>query len=297
MKRTQLLAAALVSFFTISCEQSEVAAPSVSQSIAGEVSQQQQSVISSVETYRKNLLVEERFETPELADFISGNYSAFYKMQSSRLYSFDASAEKAKKGTRSGKFEMLKADAAAGVIRSEAASRNAETNRHRWYGLSLYLPSSDWSTSNDWEIITQFWSQHDAGEEAHNPPIELFVSKGRLKLGVKWASAPIHTDATRDGELKFDLGLLPKDKWADFVYHINYSYKEDGLIQVWMDGKLVVNHKGPNSYNDQKIPFFKYGIYKRNWDTATTKRRLFVDEVRVGNENATYNDVAPTRKL
>src|SRR5690606_22280099 len=197
-KRTQLLAAAFVSFFTFSCEQADVAAPVVSQSVEGQVSQQQQALISSVETYRKNLLVEERFEAPELADFISGNYSAFYKMQSAKLYSFDASTEKAKKGNRAAKLEMLKPDAASGVIRSEASSRLAESNRHRWYGLSMYLPATNWNTSNDWEIITQFWSQQDAGEQAHNPPIELAVSKGRLSLGVKWAAAAIHTDATRD---------------------------------------------------------------------------------------------------
>ncbi|RAU82007.1 polysaccharide lyase [Pontibacter arcticus] len=293
MKRTQLLALSLLSFLTFSCEQEEAVQPDVvASTIDTEMSIQ--SEITSVDSYRRNLLTEERFEKHEGSSFIDGTYSPFYKVQAKRIHNFDATTAKARKGSRSAKFELRKSD--SGVIRSESIGRQSETNRNRWYGLSMYLPSANWSTSNDWEIITQFWSQQDPGEPSHNPPIELFVSRGRLKLGVKWASARIHTDSNRDGEKKYDLGPVPKDKWVDFVYHINYSYKSDGVLEVWMDGKKVVDHRGPNSYNDAKVPYFKYGVYKRNWDSKTSKRLLYIDEVRVGNENATYNDVAPIRK-
>ncbi|MDO6391757.1 malectin domain-containing carbohydrate-binding protein [Pontibacter sp. BT731] len=115
-----------------------------------------------------------------------------------------------------------------------------------------------------------------------------------MYLKVVWASKAIHTDATKDGEKTYDLGPVEKDKWLDFVYHINFSYKSDGVLEVWKNGVKVVDHRGPNSYNDQTVPYFKYGIYKRNWENIS-KRVIYVDDVRVGSENATYNDVAPSR--
>jgi hypothetical protein len=55
----------------------------------------------------------------------------------------------------------------------------------------------------------------------------------------------------------------------------------------------VVDHRGPNSYNDEVVPYFKVGLYKRKWNMVS-KRVLYADEVRIGNGNATYSDVAPS---
>lgn len=84
----------------------------------------------------------------------------------------------------------------------------------------------------------------------------------------------------------------------DFVIHIKWSYKSDGFIQVYKDGKLVVDKAGPTSRNDQGGIFFNTGIYKPKFETQpgesdVDKRILYFDEIRIGNADARYEDVAP----
>ena len=69
------------------------------------------------------------------------------------------------------------------------------------------------------------------------------------------------------------------------------------------DGKQVLNHKGPNCYNDPNGPYFKIGIYHPAWKDfeATSfnaekvvipRKVIYHDEVRVA-ANASYEAVAP----
>ncbi len=259
------------------------------------------SALTSVDSYRKNLLIEERFETSLSAANPNNKYhEAFpiwyndFKVAAYKPYSFNVSSTVKKAGSTSARFEMRKADAAE-VDRVEFMPTWQETNKNRWYGLSIYLPSANWATGKDWEILTQFWSQYDPGEGGHNPPVSLFVQNGRYVVKIRWDKDKFHVNGQEDGNKTYDLGPVEKDKWLDFVYHINWSYGSDGVVEVWKNGQKVVDHRGPNSYNDPGVPYFKFGIYKTNFiDGSISNRIAYIDEVRVGNENATYNDVAPT---
>ena len=84
------------------------------------------------------------------------------------------------------------------------------------------------------------------------------------------------------------------------MFHVKWSHKSDGLLEVWKDGKLVVRKTGPNTYNDKRGPFLKMGIYKPQWKSKpelskVTKRVIYFDEVRVGDASASYEDVVPSR--
>ncbi len=61
-------------------------------------------------------------------------------------------------------------------------------------------------------------------------------------------------------------------------------------------------YKGPNMYRvtgDIKNPSWKLGIYKSAWNgtakTKSTKRVLYFDEIKMGNEYATYEEMAPVK--
>ena len=81
------------------------------------------------------------------------------------------------------------------------------------------------------------------------------------------------------------------------MVHVLWSYGEDGVLQIWKDGELLVDRDGPNAFNDAEGPYFKMGIYK-GWSNPDTvgdvdSRLLYHDELRIGGPEAVYCDVAP----
>lgn len=272
-----------VSVFLFSCEPEEIVEPKVV--AQPEVALADAKVINSYDKQRKNLLAEGRFEP------IVSNY---FTKQVFTNHGLTIQGRLKRTGSNAARFDLRKADRR---IRSEIVLPS-ETQSNRWYGMSFYLPNNFWDTDKDpdaWDIITQWHGVDDAGEPARTPPISLVVMKGQLKLVVYWATKSINTNATVSGKKVFPIGPIQKNKWVDMVYHINFSDKSDGVIEVWKSGKKVVDYRGPNCYNDKYYPYFKAGIYKRKWNKIT-QRVVYLDDVRSGNGNATYKDVSPSGK-
>src|SRR5690606_8212503 len=69
-----------------------------------------------------------------------------------------------------------------------------------------------------------------------------------------------------------------------------HSYNSDGVTEVWINGRKLMDQKGRNINNDP-LPKWKIGIYKSEWEdgrTTVSSRELYFDNIRVGDENATY---------
>lgn len=81
---------------------------------------------------------------------------------------------------------------------------------------------------------------------------------------------------TKSGACIFEkpIAEVPINQWLNFKVQIKYStYSldrdeplESGFVKVWIDGELVANWKGDIGKNDEKGPYFKYGIYKPGTD-------------------------------
>jgi hypothetical protein len=184
--------------------------------------------------------------------------------------------------------------------RAELKLRPVPANSERWYGLSVFIPKEYTLEPKSFEIITQFISppDKDLGEKWHRPSLTLSMRKKGFTLTNYWDSRQITKGKQFEGRQQWNLGDVEKGKWIDFVYHAKWSYKSDGLLEVWKDGKLIVQRKGANTFNDKRGPYFKMGIYKPDWKSRpersiTTQRIIYFDEVRVGDASASYKDVAP----
>ena len=170
-----------------------------------------------------------------------------------------------------------------------------------WYGFSIFLPDS-YVPDSVWEIVAQWHGRpdFDIGEDWRNPPLALHTSDGVWTVSNIWDSkANTFESGERvySGSRHFDLGAYVTGRWTDWVFHVKWSYESDGILQIWQDGVLVVDEPGPNTFNDERGPAFKMGIYK-GWKHPEAqgnvdKRVLFHDELRIGNASATYCDVAP----
>jgi hypothetical protein len=111
---------------------------------------------------------------------------------------------------------------------------------------------------------------------------------------IRWDSTRIKLNNTSEGLLYIDLGEIPKGEWIDWVVHIKFSHTNTGILEVWMNGDKVIDRQNmPNSYNDEKYPYFKFGVYRWDWGTTTSQRAIFFDEVRIGNGNSSYDEVKP----
>jgi hypothetical protein len=206
----------------------------------------------------------------------------------------------ARKGKTSARFEFAKSDVTTynGYVRAEI-HQDSPPDAENWYGFSSFLPT-DFVKDPMAEKIAQ-WHEipdWDLGENWRSPPISLGIQNDRYTLQILWAAAPVNTNDTKDGEKDIDLGPVDKGKWNDFVFHIKFSYKSDGILEIWKNKVKIFSLYGPNSFNDENYPYFKVGIYKWTWNgwasySPESKRVLYVDEVRIGNSKSNLNEVSP----
>lgn len=152
----------------------------------------------------------------------------------------------------------------------------------RWYGVRYNLPKS---FVNDTAMEALYQLHEFTGS---NPPhFALWAQNG------KWALAI-------DGGKNFDIVAYEFDKDTDFVFHIVWSTKDTGLIEIYKDGEKVKSYSGPNMPTDTKLPYMKCGIYKWNWKkgpasnpSSIISRTINIGCLYIGNELSNYNDVAP----
>lgn len=214
----------------------------------------------------------------------------------------DLSLQRSDSIARSGKYSLRVSlnshdPNVAGGKRSEfSMGAERSTNFERWYGFSIFLPN-DYQLDDQSEIVAQW---HDAAPAflIRSPPIALHLFHGQWRIAMFWGAKKFTDKATANKKL-LDLGAFEKNKWTDFVFHIKFSYNDDGVLEIWKDGVQVMNYKGPNCYNDDNGPYFKVGIYKYPWNgnknLPSENKVLYFDDIAIGNETAKYDDVAPGR--
>ncbi len=80
--------------------------------------------------------------------------------------------------------------------------------------------------------------------------------------------------------------------------HQMVIWKPGSLSRRGRTAQKVLSAKGPNTYNDERMPYFKMGIYK-GWKAgmpvgSVTRRTLFHDEFRMVGPGGSYGAVAPS---
>jgi hypothetical protein len=156
----------------------------------------------------------------------------------------------------------------------------------RWYGFSVYLDNNYKVDANSREIITQWHDIPDVllGETWRTPPLSLITKNGTWFLSQNWDSKQV-TKSGQGSKNLTNLGLYDTEKWTDFVFHVKWSYKDDGLIEIWKNKKLVLSQTGPNVYNDFLGPYFKIGIYpnwkKNNDQSKINQREIYIDAIKI----------------
>ncbi|MBD2305467.1 heparin lyase I family protein [Chroococcidiopsis sp. FACHB-1243] len=231
-----------------------------------------------------------------LSDFESGfsEWGAEFRYE----YSAQLVNSPVRAGKQAVKFLLKKEDTRIdGVKRAELRLGEVPPDSEIWYGFSVFLPANYHQDPSS-EIIAQWHDLPDKnlGETWKSPALSLSTKDGKFILNRKWDSKRV--TVVPEGKEVVDLGLYQTGRWTDFVFHVKWSSGSNGLLKVWQDGKLVVRRNGLNNYNDARGPYLKIGIYKGDWKnhpekSTVSERELYFDEVRVGDANARYTDIAP----
>lgn len=183
--------------------------------------------------------------------------------------------------------------------RCEVYTENVgKPGEERWYGFSIYLPKG-WEELETFDIVMQIHNKPDPGEGPKSPILTLETHGKDWVVNNRWDKEKIskpgeHGSGGTITSNRLWQGPYEVEKWTDWVLHVKWSLEDDGLIEVWKNGEKVAEHKGPNGYNDEQPYYMKVGVYKPAYRvTAPPQRVLYHDEVRIGNEKASYADVAP----
>ena len=218
------------------------------------------------------------------ADNLEGLLSYFtgVSVQTSTSYGITRVSSPIFQGYKSARFELRSGDSETnGGTRAEISFQPA-TNLNRWYSFAMFAPSAQFKWDDEDDCLIQF---HQGNGET--PALCLRVREDRIYiriLGV-WN----------------DLGVFEKDKWMSYVLHVKNSTGSTGLIELWRNGVKLMERYGANMYRLEDYgdhnPSLKLGIYKSAWNgsstTETSTRVIYYDDIKIGNEYATYEDMVP----
>ena len=174
-----------------------------------------------------------------------------------------------------------------------------------WLGVSLYL--KDWNTNpSEWNTLLQTHGtpyENDWSCGAGHNGMTIYTTwdylrrKNFLKIHAEEIkNAKIaNSGSSAIGDPVWEIPC-PENQWLDFVFHFKYSYSDDGFIKVWFNGELIVDLSGSTCYYLDKCGrprdpryVLKIGSYKE--EKKFNYREMFVDEIRIGGEDASYQDV------
>ena len=236
-------------------------------------------------------------------DFESGSLSQWSKEDLCCEHSLQFVSSPTRNGSQAAAFEWKRDDLP--LTKRKARS---EIKRYglfglgteRWYGISIYLPE-DYELTAASNVVVQWHELPDffLGEKFRQPPLVLNTSGDEWSLLRRWDPDWVNVKVgPRGGSERVPLGKYELGKWTDWVIHIKWSADDTGFFELWKDDELVVEREGPNTYRDVVAPYFKTGVYQQKEDGATDfsvdLRKLFIDEIRIGNAKATYEDIAPS---
>ena len=295
MKRTRLfLSAALTASALVAAERSPPAPNSFRHFSAKEVFDYQKAVIFQDDFRARNL------------DFGKWRFSenANYEIRNEnpeRIRIVDAPGLAT--GCKAVRFAVPRAP---NSFRSEISLPHEPGFHERWYGERILVPN-EWvfDPARAADIVMQ-WHAIPGNGKPTNPNLEISVLNTNWHIRQTFGDPP---DNKKGWQANVD-GPVRPGEWVSWVIHAKWSPRDDGLIQIWKDGQLVVERHGMNVYSTIGVdytPYLKTGIYRPEWhldkagkreafenaSPAVTNKVIYVTDVKIGDARARYEAVAP----
>ena len=178
-------------------------------------------------------------------------------------------------------------------------SERFDYDKDYWFGFSVFLPA-DWiddNNSNRDELM-----QIHPGNGSGPPIVNLEVEGGNWRSRNAWDPNNVSVVAGVTSRATLFQGATADDKgkWTDWVFHFRFCTQPgcDGRIEVWKNGRQVIDHRGPNALKySGDGPYISLNLYKYGWKTNPSKvpatRTVYFDEIRIGDSQSSLAEVSP----
>jgi hypothetical protein len=111
-----------------------------------------------------------------------------------------------------------------------------------------------------WVVLGQWHAVPDDDDASMSPVLAQSFTDGIFKISTRSDDQRRQTAASTGS---------PRT-WVNFVYRIRFDYAGRGILQVWRDGKSIVNLRNvPIGYNDVRGPRYQFGIYRQKDSNST----------------------------
>lgn len=175
-----------------------------------------------------------------------------------------------------------------------------------WIGFAFYIPEN-WTNPSGWgSDIVDFHRSPDGGYDDscdvtpsgqpftfytegsdENPYFEPLIWCDSNFCSAGWG-------AREDAFCGWGSIVSPAWKvggWNTMVIRVKFNYDKKGINEAWLNGEKFLSNVNQycNSYNDEVPPYFKIGPYSSAGNDVT----IYVDEIRVGNAQSSYDQVVP----
>jgi len=224
--------------------------------------------------------------TKLVIDFESGEIPKKLKPKLPHDYSLTIQSDVVRKGQYAARFELRKGDlfinnGKPDGFRSELKDKfRAQMGKEYWYRFSMFIPI-DFPIHRNRLILSQWHgvAEYELGEVSRSPVLAQRFSEGKFYITLRYSEQKVQTSNNGIKKRIYKTKDLKLGIWNDFIYHINWSYQNDGFVNVWLNGKQIVSYTGPVGYNDKEGPYFKFGIYRNDIEETYT---VYYDEYRRG---------------
>lgn len=197
---------------------------------------------------------------------VAGGFSPFELQTAGKPYAY--STGRAPDGTAAERFELRPGDCPKStgdcrydrerIERFEKLPASAIGSEY-WYHFSVYVPA-DWPKTG--ALDTKLGQFHQMGEG--KPPVLFQLDDGNyifeLSNPSRHQKSPMAPERALTNIVLKSAAAM-RGRWTQVLVHAHWSQGNDGIIQVWVDGKQKVNLTGPN-VDRQNPVYFKYGIYR-----------------------------------
>jgi len=127
-----------------------------------------------------------------------------------------------------------------------------------WYRFSVYLPQDTPNVDPTNLMLAEFKSM------GSGQPSLLYEVRGARLIATLSNPEIVQTDRMHPVKpiMIKTISNNILGRWLDVVTHARWSRKADGLIEVYVDGSKVVEHRGPNIDEQATTQGFRYGLYR-----------------------------------